>query len=106
MELLLICACNKEISNRNISLDYFWKEVANVKTYLTKMKNTKDQVESKEDNKLGDTGGRTETLLQTIVEVSEDDEGKSENQLLNCLGCSLRCANNYYKCKNRRVHNN
>ena len=52
-----------------------------MRTYLIKKQGTKVAEISDEDEELNDTGGRSETLLETIFKVAEDEgvESKTNN---------------------------
>ena len=75
MKLLLLVGCDQEVKGQKLLLDYFWNQTKNVKTKLTKERSKKDgKVDfSADDEELANTGGRTNVLLQTVVEITKDN---------------------------------
>ena len=72
--MLVLAGCEHEEKVHEMSLDYFWKHIKDVKTKLTKENiyaNKNVQV-SEEKEELNDTGGQTSVIFQTLVEITEE----------------------------------
>lgn len=83
MELLILCGCDQVVPSRKMTENFFWSKVNEVTTDLkTKKKNEENSTlaPNGEEAELEDTGGRREAILETIIEVTGEEDESTYNQ--------------------------
>ena len=79
MELPLISKCNAHVPGRKMNQDFFAKNLNKVTTALPKEEDGDDSNE----NNVSDTSGRSNSILQAIAELTQEEEFHVVNEIEN-----------------------